>query len=158
MKEFIAQERARLQALFDEFNRDGSFIVMREGHSEPLPLGLVDSYTVTRVAPHFDAAGSVTKTDFWVVWKSVGYDNGYQYSHTIKIVDWSREDSYELDFADDLGRRYHIELIMDATEHDYILDWRRWQSYKADHAAEFEIIDAQLLEEHIRIAEEWDAA
>lgn len=158
MRKFIAQERARLQALFDEFNRDGSFIVMREGHSEPLPLGLVDSYTVTRVAPHFDAAGSVTKTDLWVMWKSVGYDNGYQYSHTIKVVDLSREDSYELDLTDDLGRRYHIELIMDATEHDYILDWRKWQSYKADRAAEFEIIDAQILKEHIRIAEEWDAA
>lgn len=158
MRKFIAQERARLQALFDEFNRAGSFLVMREGHSEPLPLGLIDSYTVTRVAPHFDAAGSVTKTDFWVMWKSVGYNNGYQYSHTIKIVDWSREDSYELDLADDLGRRYHIELIMDATEHDYVLDWRKWRNYKAENAPEFEIIDAQILEEHVRIAEEWDAA
>jgi len=158
MKEFIAQERARLQALFDEFNREGSLIVMRDGHSEPLPLGLIDSYTVTRVAPHFDAAGSVTKTDFWVMWKSVGYDNGYQYTHTIKIVGWGREDTYELDLTDDLGRRYHIELIMDATEHDYVLDWRKWQGYKTENAAEFEIIDAQILEEHIRIAEEWDAA
>jgi hypothetical protein len=117
MQEFIAQEKARLQSLFEEFNRDGSFIVMREGRGEPLPLGLVDSYTVTRVAPHFDAAGNTTKTDFWVMWKSVGYDNGYQYTHTIKVVEWSREDTYEIDLADDLGRRYHIELIMDATEH-----------------------------------------
>ena len=59
MQEFIAQEKARLQALFEEFNRDGSFIVMREGRGEPLPLGLVDSYTVTRVAPHFDSQGNV---------------------------------------------------------------------------------------------------
>lgn len=156
MKEFIAQEKARLQALFDEFNRDGSLIVMSEGRDEPLPLGLVDSYTVTRVAPHFDATGNVTKTDFWVMWKSVGYDNGYQYSHTIKVVDWSQEDSYELDFSDDLGRRYHIELIMDATERDYVLDWRKWQRYRAENAAEFEIIDAQLLDEHTKIAEAWE--
>jgi len=155
MREFIAQEKARLQALFDEFNRDGSFIVLREGRGEPLPLGLVDSYTVTRVAPHFDAAGNVTKTDFWVMWKSIGYDNGYQYSHTIKVVDWSRDDTYELDLTDDLGRRYHIELIMDATEHEYVLDWRRWLRYKAENAAEFEIIDAQLLEEHAKMAESW---
>jgi len=156
MQEFIAQEKARLQALFDEFNRDGSFIVLQEGRGEPLPLGLVDSYTVTRVAPHFDAAGNVTKTDFWVVWKSIGYDNGYQYSHTIKVVDWSRDDTYELDLTDDLGRRYHIELIMDATEHEYVLDWRKWLRYKAENAAEFEIIDAQLLEEHTKIAESWE--
>jgi len=158
MQEFIAQEKARLQALFDEFNRDGSFIVLQEGRGEPLSLGLVDSYNVTRVAPHFDAAGNVTKTDFWVMWKSVGYDSGYQYTHTIKVVDWSRDDTYEIDLIDDLHRRYHIELIMDATEHEYVLDWRKWQRYKAKNAAEFEIIDAQILEEHTKIAEEWDAA
>ncbi len=155
MQEFIVSEKARLQALFDEFNRGGSFIVLREGRSEPLPLGLVDSYTVTRVAPHFDAAGNTTKTDFWVMWRSVGYDSGYQYTHTIKVVDWDSEDSYELDLTDDRGRRYHIELIMDATEHAYVLDWQKWQRYKAENAAEFEIIDAQLLEEHTKMAEAW---
>lgn len=156
MQEFIAQEKARLQTTFDEFNRDGSFIVLREDRGEPLLLGLVDSYTVTRVAPHFDVSGNVTKTDFWVMWKSVGYDNGYQYTHTIKVVDWGREDTYELDLTDDLDRRYHIELIMDATEHEYVLDWRKWRSYKAQNAAEFGIIDAQLLEEHVKIAESWE--
>ncbi|MGB9618900.1 MAG: hypothetical protein ACPL7K_00645 [Armatimonadota bacterium] len=90
------------------------------------------------------------------MWKSVGYDNGYQYTHTIKVVNWSREDTYELDLTDDLGRRYHIELIMDATEHAYVLDWRKWQRYKAENAAEFEIIDAQLLDEHTKIAESWE--
>ena len=96
MKEFIASERARLQALFDEFNRDGSIMVMREDHDAPLPLGLVDSYTVTRVAPKFDAAGNVTTTDFWLMFKSVGYNNGYQYTHTIKVVGWSQDDTYQI--------------------------------------------------------------
>lgn len=158
MREFIASEKSRLQALFDEFNRDGSTMVMREGRDTPLPLGLVDSHTVTRVAPHFDAAGSVTKTDFWVMFKSVGYNNGHQYAHTIKVVDWGREDSYELDLTDDRGRRYHIELIMDVAEHDYVLDWRAWQNYKTENTAEFEIIDTQILAEHTAIAEGWDAA
>ncbi len=158
MKEFIATEKARLQALFDEFNRDGSIIVMREGHDAPLPLGLIDSYTVTRVALHFDAVGNVTKTDFWVMFKSVGYNNGYQYTHTIKVVDWSQDDTYLIDLADDLSRRYHIELIMDATEHDHVVDWRKWQDYKAENKSEFAIIDAQLLAEHTAIAEGWDAA
>ena len=156
MREFIASEKTRLQVLFDEFNRDGSIMVMREDHDAPLPLGLVDSYTVTRVAPKFDAAGNVTKTDFWVMFKSVGYNNGCQYAHTIKIVGWGREDTYELDLTDDRDRRYHIELIMDVTEHDYVVDWRTWKSYKAANAAEFEIIDAQLLEEHTKIAEAWE--
>ena len=155
MREFIASEKTRLQVLFDEFNRDGSIMVMREDHDAPLPLGLVDSYTVTRVAPHFDAQGNVTKTDFWVMFKSVGYNNGYQYTHTIKIVDWVREDTYELDLTDDRGRHYHIELIMDVSEHDCVIDWCAWQNYKAANAAEFEIIDTQLLAEHTAIAEGW---
>ena len=155
MKEFIASEKARLQALFDGFNSDGSIMVMREGRDTPLPFGLVDSCTVTRVAPHFDAAGNVTQTDFWVMWRSVGYNNGYQYTHTIKVVGWSQDDTYLIDLTDDRDRHYHIELIMDVAEHDYVLDWRKWQSYKRENAAEFEIIDAQLLGEHTAIAEGW---
>jgi len=158
MIEFIADEKAKLQALFDEFNRDGSLMVMREGRDTPLPFGLIDSYIVTRVAPHFDAAGAVTKTDFWLMFKSVGYNNGFQYAHTIKAVDWGREDTYELDLIDDLSRRYHIELIMDATEHDYVIAWGKWQRYKAENRSEFDVIDAQLFEEHTKIAEAWDAA
>jgi hypothetical protein len=155
MREFIASEKARLQVLFDQFNRDGSIIVMRDERDTPLPLGLVDSYAVTRVAPEFDAAGNLTKTDFWVMFKSAGYNNDCQYTHTIKVVTWGREDSYELDLTDDRGRHYHIELIMDVAEHDCVVDWRTWQNYKAANAAEFEVIDAQLLGEHTGIAEEW---
>lgn len=158
MKEFIASERARLQALFDEFNRDGSIMVMRKDHDAPLPLGLVDSYTVTRVAPKFDAAGNVTTTDFWLMFKSVGYNNGYQYTHTIKVVGWSQDDTYLIDLIDDRGRKYHVEIIMDATEHDYVVAWRQWQRYKSENASEFAVVDGQILDEHIRMAEGWDAA
>jgi len=155
MKDFIASEKERLQALFDEFNKEGSLMVMREGHDTPLPFGLIDSYTVTRVAPHFNATGNVTKTDFWLMFKSVGYNNGYQYTHTIKVVSLSQDDTYLIDITDDRDRRYHVELIMDATEHDYVVAWRKWQRYKSENAAEFEIIDAQLLEEHTKMAEYW---
>lgn len=158
MQDFIANEKAKLQALFGEFNRDGSLMVMREGHDTPLPFGLIDSYIVTRVAPHFDSVGNVTKTDFWLMFKSVGYNNGFQYTHTIKVIEWSQDDTYLIDLTDDLGRRYHIELIMDVTEHDYVVAWRKWQRYKSENASEFVVIDAQIRDEHIRIAEEWDAA
>lgn len=158
MRDFIASEKEKLQALFAEFNKDGSIMVMREGRDTPLPFGLIDSYTVTRIAPHFDTAGNVTTTDFWLMFKSVGYNNAYQYTHTIKVVGWSQDDTYLIDLIDDRGRRYHVELIMDATEHDYVVAWRKWQRYKAENAAEFAVIDAQILDEHIRIAEGLDAA
>lgn len=158
MNEFIASEKAKLQALFDGFNEKGSWMTMTEGNDDPLEFGLIDSYLVTRVAPHFDAAGDPTKTDFWVLFKSAGYNNGWQYAHTIKVVDWSQDDTYLLDLTDDLDRRYHIELLFPTLDLSLCADWEYWQDYKADNAEMFEQIDAQLLEEHIRIAEEWDNA
>ena len=156
LKDFIASERARLQSLFEQFNRDGSWMEVREPGYEPLTLGLVDSYTVTRVAPHFDAEGNVTKTDFWLIWKSVGYNNGFQYTHTIKVVDWSQDDTYLIDLTDDRGRVHHVELIMDVTEHDYVVSWGKWQRYKAENREMFGQIDAQLLAEHTAMAEGWE--
>jgi hypothetical protein len=158
MRDFIAEERARLQGLFDQFNENGSWMQMREGKDAPLEFGLIDSYTVTRVAPHFDAAGNLTKTDFWLLFKSAGYNNGWQYVHTIKVTSWSQEDTYLLDLTDDLGRRYHIELLFPIQDRALALDWKSWQSYKAENTTMFEQIDSQLLDEHIRIAEEWNAA
>lgn len=155
MRDFIASEKSRLQALFDPFNEKGSWMTMREGNDEPLEFGLIDSYTVTRVAPHFDAAGNVTKTDFWLLFKSAGYNNGWQYAHTIRIVDWSQDDAYLLDLTDDLGRRYHLELLFRTLDLALCADWRDWQAYKTANKAMFEQIDAQLLEEHVRIAETW---
>lgn len=154
--DFIAAEKARLQALFDAFNADGSWMEMREGHYEPLRFGLIDGYTVTRVAPHFNAQGNVTKVDFWLLFKSAGYDESWQYSHTIKVVDWSQDDTYLLDLTDDRGRRYHIELIMDATEPADIAAWRRWQRYRSENADRFAAIDAQILAEHTAMAEGWE--
>lgn len=158
MKEFIADEKAKLQRLFDEFNKKGSWMKMREGSDEPLDFGLIDSYIVTRVAPHFDTSGNVTKTDFWLMFKSAGYNNGWQYAHTIRIVDWSQEDGYLIDLIDDRGRKFHIELLFPTQDAEMVADWDDWERYKSENKVAFKQIDAQLLEEHIRIAEEWDAA
>ena len=156
MNEFIANEKARLQKLFDGFNMRGSWMRMREGEDTPLDFGIIDSYLVTRVAPYFDATGNVTKTDFWLLFKSAGYNNGWQYAHTIKVVDWSQDDTYLLDLTDDMGRKFHIELLFPSQDQALVADWKHWQDYKAQNATMFEDIDAQLLAEHIDIAEAWD--
>lgn len=158
MKDFIADEKARLQSLFDEFNGKGSWMEMREGKDEPLEFGLIDGYIVTRVAPHFDVSGNVTKTDFWLLFKSAGYNNGWQYAHTIKIIDWSQDDTYLLDLTDDLGRQYHIELLFPTLDIALCADWKYWQGYKLQNKAMFDTIDAQILDEHVRIAERWNDA
>ena len=60
-----------------------------------------------------------------------------------------------MDLTDDQGRRFHVELIEPVIEKDYAADWKRWGAYKTLNADMFARIDAQLLEEHLRIAEEW---
>jgi len=155
MQAAIEELRAKLQGLFDQFNTDGSWMSAMDTNRKEIWRDLIDNYKITRVAPHFDAAGNVTKTDFWLMFKWIGYNNGWQCTHTIKVVDWGQEDTYELDLTDDLGRRYHIELIMDATEHDYVVAWKKWQQYKAENRQLFDNIDTQLLEDHVCMAEQW---
>ncbi len=87
--------------------------------------------------------------------KALGYHEGFQHAHTIKVVRWSQEDTYLLDLVDDLDRRFHIELIFPELERDLAVDWKRWSEYKAANREMFERIDRELLAEHIGIAENW---
>lgn len=158
MQEFIQQEKVRLQDEFRLFNERGSYVtVYNEDNGEQLFRDIADNFLVTRVAPQFDAQGKVTHTDFWLLWKVVGYDQGFQHSHTIKVVRWWREggDWAEMDVMDDVGRRHHIELIEPICETAYAADWNRWQTYRRENQDMFAQIDAQILAEHIAIAEEW---
>lgn len=156
MKEFIEKEKARLQALFKPFNTEGSWMTLAEKGRAPIRMGIVDGFTVTRVAPHFDAGGEVTRVDFWLLLRLLGYDEGFQYAHTVKVVSWSQDDSYLLDLIDDRDREFHIELIFPDQEPDQAADWKRWSGYKAKNRGRFERIDAELLADHTRIAEEWE--
>ncbi len=69
MSKLIDQEKRRLQALFDPFNEGGSWMTLAEGREQPIRLGVIDSYTVTRVAPHFNAKGNITRVEFWLLFK-----------------------------------------------------------------------------------------
>ena len=130
-EQVMRAETERLQALFTVFNEGGSFMTMAEGDEEPIMLDLVDSYLVTR------AAGD----SFWLFHKMIGYNNGWQHAHTIKVVSWSQDDVWFLDLVDDRGRRFHIELIMPETEPDLVETWRRWQAYRARHREGFAQVD-----------------
>ena len=160
MKAFIEDEKKRLQGLLRLFNERGSRMAVFGEDKVRLFDELVDSVVVTRIAPHFNAQGNHTHSDFWLLWKSVGYNNGWQYAHTVKIVKVQVRDTLEdswliVDLTDDQGRRLHVELIEPVIEKDYAADWKRWQDYKTENAEMFARVDADLLEEHLRIAEEW---
>lgn len=155
MREVFENEKAKLQGLFDWPNRDGSWLRVENPRGEPLRLGLVDSFSVTRIAPEISAAGEIRRVAFWLMWKSAGYDEGPQFVHTVKVLEWRQEDPNELDFRDDRGWWHHVEGLVPPHEPEYVADWRRWQRYKAENRERFELLDASLLEEHVRLAEEW---
>jgi hypothetical protein len=156
MKEFIDQETARIQAIFDRMNAEGTRITVFNEDGSRLCGDLVDSLRVTRIAPFFDSQGAVTRTDFWLLWKSIGYDEGFQYAHTIKVEKCHVEDpGIEIELTDDHGRRHLLELIEPHQEAEWARDWKRWQEYRAENRERFEETDRELLAEHIRIAEEW---
>ena len=139
----------RLQReLFDPFNEGGSSMTLQDGPENPIPLGVIDNYTVTRVQD----AGAV----FWVMFRCLGYDQGPQYTHTVKVVEWSQDDTWLLDLTDDRGRRLHVELLFPSQDPESLDGWRRWQAYKK--RAGFERLDAELLAEHVEIADTWPAS
>jgi len=158
MKEAIERERAKLQAMFDEVHRDGSYMRLEALGDDAIDFGLIDSYRVTRVAPVFSADGELKKVDFWLFWKSCGYDQGFQYAHTIKVVSWKQEDTFQLDLVDDRGERFHVEGLVPPEEPVYVSEWARWREYRAENAERFSEVDETLLAEHVRIAEGWEGA
>ena len=59
LQEFIAQETARLQAIFDRMNAEGARITVFNEDGSRLFGDLVDSLRVTRIAPFFDAQATL---------------------------------------------------------------------------------------------------
>ncbi len=106
------------------------------------------------MTPHFDAGGGLKRVDFWLLFKAIGYDEGFRHAHTVKVVRWSQEDTYLIDLTDDRGRRFHVELVFPDQEPDPASDCRSWRRYKSENRDRSERINADLLAEHVRISEE----
>lgn len=164
----INAEKARYQRLLTLFNTRGSSMEVRDKDGVFVKT-LVDSFTILKVEPFFDLNGNINKSNFWLLWKSLGYDEGFQYSHTTKIVDVLVDDSLMIadekgkfkawlivELTDDRERIHHIELILPIQQPEYVTDWKNWQSYKQMNAEKFKAIDEQILQEHLRIAEDWE--
>ncbi len=152
-KDIERQEKDRLQKYFDQFNEKGSTLSIKmTGDESFLELGVYDSYEVTRVVPFVDKEGKVTGTVFWLFFKSVGYDAGFQYCHTKKMVKLHQEDTYELDLEDDRGYKYHIELIFPELEPNKAMVWTKWQAYRKERHEWFAGADPDIRETHLQIA------
>ena len=154
-KDLVRQEKDRLQKYFDQFNEKGSTLAIQmKGDKSPMVLGVYDSYEVTRVVPFVDKDGKITRTVFWLFFKSMGYDSGSQYCHTKKMVKLHQEDTYELDLEDDGEIKYHIELIFPELEPDLAMMWAEWKEYKKERHAWFAEADPQIRDWHLKAARE----
>jgi hypothetical protein len=169
MNEVIAQEKSRIQNLFRLFNQNGCRMQVREHGGENFIDTIIAEWIVTRIAPHFDTAGKITRVDFWVVWKELGYSEDRRCCHTTKIIGVDVDDTLpaEIDgqtidawliveLIDERKRIHHIEMIEPVTEPDHAADWKQWTQYRTDHPNLFKRIDESVLEEHLEMAEEWE--
>jgi hypothetical protein len=187
VKELIESERKWLQNILDRFLAVGCYVdvfLLKYGKDEPsVPLftenvsepsvpspadnadessdplfrATVSGLRVLRVAPKFDAAGDHTGSTFWVFWNGLGYDEGFQFSHTFIVTRIENTNDPILDLW---GGEYHHrvgELFPDdSSEHaDRFADLQTWRAYQAANADRFARLDAQLLEEHTEIANQW---
>lgn len=153
-KEIVAHKK-RIQSYFDPFNKKGSTLSIKwPENREFLMLGIYDSFEVIRVVPFVNKKGEIIRTVFWLFFKSLGYDQGFQFCHTKKMVKMNQEDTYELDLVDDRGYKYHIELIFPELEPELAKTWEKWKEYKEARAEWFASADPQIREWHLQIAKE----
>lgn len=169
MKEVIAQEKARIQNLFRLFNQNGCRMQVREHGGENFIDTIVAEWIVTRIAPRFDSTGRITRVDFWVLWKELGYTESRRCCHTTKVIGVDVDDTLpaEIDdqtvdawliveLTDTRGRIHHVEMIEPVTDPDHAADWKQWTKYRADNPDLFKRVDESVLQEHLEMAEEWE--
>lgn len=167
MKEFIEQEKKRIQKGLRFFNSDGAVmtISMDKEYIEDEGMRIrahLDSITILRVALHFDAKGNHTKTDFWMMWKPIGYPEEWRHCHLAKIIDWRVEEDFangswiEVRLKDDLNREYLIQAICASVESEKAEYWKKWQQYRKENASWLDELDARQLKEFTEMAENWE--
>ena len=169
MKEFLDKIKAGLQDQLSLMNSDGCRLSVRENEDRPFINTLAVECTVTRVAPRFTASGEYLRSDFWLLWKEIGYQEGLRYAHSIKVVDICMDDSKSVlkgdatmdawlavELTDDLGRIHRLEVIEPFSEPEQAADWKAWLKFRSKNKEMFASLDAQIAEEHAKIVEAWE--
>lgn len=137
-----------LQQIFDHLNEAGCWLGIYWPDGDYTRIGVQAHFEITRVTND--------ETAVWVTLWSVGYQEGWQYVHTIKVVRRSSDDPpLEIDLVDERGRQFHIEAIEETTEPDEAAVWQAWKTFREHEQALFASIDATLREEHLQIAASW---
>lgn len=149
MTDQLRAEQARLQALFNQANQHGATVELADPPPDDLlmDLGMAVQFTVTRVAPRL--VDGKPRSDFWLRWKARGYEQGEQFTHTIKVIREALVRPDGLLLVDDRDRTFVVTVPAPAEE------WARWQEHATTHAADLAYADAILDPFHQHLAEQW---
>lgn len=124
LQDIVGAEKRKAQALFDDYNRDGSDLLIKWPDGERTNLGTVDRWEVLRVGLVVDAAGKLTKARFWVHFTLPGfYEDLHQGGHVVYAVDRRPQPGNALELVDDHDRRYWVAPLSDE---DSVAAWTEW--------------------------------
>ncbi len=155
MKEHELKEQARLQEIFDQFTKTGSWLIWTNYDPESLlDFGIVDGWEVLRVLE--------TKPGnfyFALHFRIPGFQEEGHYAHTLLITSMNQDDGYEMDFTDSEDRKYHMEYFLGpATDPQERVDqWKWWTGFVKDNQEMIQEARASLLVEHQNMADTWTA-
>jgi hypothetical protein len=153
MKENELKEQARLQKIFDEFTKAGSWLIWTNYDSESLDFGVIDEWEVTRVLEVKQG-----KFYFWLHFRIPGFQEEDHYAHTLLITSMNQDDGFEMDLTDSEDRRYHIEHLVGGVDPEYrVKQWERWSKFVVDNQGMVQKARASVRAEHLEIANEWTA-
>ena len=151
MKENESKEQVRLQKIFDQFTKAGSWLIwMNYDIAEPLDFGVIDGWVITRVKEI-----TLGKFYFWLHFRIPGFQEEGHYAHTLLILDMKQDNGYEMDLTDSEKRNYRIEYLAEGVEPERHNQWERWMDFVANNQGMIQEARASLLIEHLKIAQDW---
>lgn len=156
MTEEERQELVRIQTIFDQFTKAGSWLIWTNFNppDDPQPtldFGVIDGWEVLRVKEIKNG-----KFVFWLHFRIPGFQEEGYYAHTILVKRWNQEDDFEMDLTDSEGRTYHIEhFAADCDPEWRVNQWKWWTGYVNEHREIIGRARRSVRKEHIQIADSW---
>ncbi len=132
----LADEIIRIQAIFDDIMKSGSWILVEFAKDDTLDLDIGCYYKVLKVMPGFDAAGNLIDTDFWLLFCTAGYEDDSHHGHVKKILDMTNTE-FGVDLQTSDGEYLHIERICFGVDTQHESRWQQYQRLVADNPEKY---------------------
>ena len=149
----LADELNRLQAKFDQFEQNGSWILAEFSKGDTLDLDIGCFYKVLKVMPGFDTAGNLIDTDFWLLFCLSGYEDDTHHAHVKKILDLT-DTEFGVDLKTSDGEILRIERICAAVDRIHDDRWKQFRQLVAVNPQRYKELHAAYTEEALLRMEE----